>query len=350
MALLSWYDEKGRSLPWRIRPEDRQSGAVPNPYKIWLSEIMCQQTTVAAVIPYWEKFTSQWPSVGALANADIDVVLTAWAGLGYYARARNLHKCANIIASEMNGKFPKSETDLLKLPGIGPYSAAAIAAICSEAPTNVVDGNVERVMARLHAVETKLPHAKPTLKGLAAHYVAPDRASDWPQALMDLGARICRPKSPKCELCPLSDFCLARQKGDPQIYPKRMPKVKRPSRFGAAFYLVLGDKVLLEKRPSSGLLGGMMQLPGTEWLGEMQNEADILAAAPTARNWEKIDNTVVHVFTHFTLELKIYRATIAKSDINIAAHQVWAELDRLENFALPSLMQKAVKLAHQTKN
>ena len=253
-ALLDWYDRMGRTLPWRMRPEDRAAGVVPDPYAVWLSEIMLQQTTIPHGTPYWYKFLEAFPTVIDLANADRDRVLTMWAGLGYYARARNLHKCAGLIRDEYDGTFPDTEKELLSLPGIGPYTAATIAAICFNRPANIVDGNVERVISRIFRVQTPLPKAKSEIKALAGELADLVRPGDYGQALMDLGATVCTPRSPKCHICPWQDGCAGFAKGDMATYPRKRKKAKLPVRFGAAFVLTCDGYVLLERRPDAGLL------------------------------------------------------------------------------------------------
>ncbi len=337
-SLLAWYDKEGRTLPWRIRPEDRAAGAVTDPYKIWLSEIMCQQTVVKAATPYWYKFLKLWPNVTDLAAAPLDDVLTAWAGLGYYARARNLHKCAKMVAGEFGGVFPTSEAALIKLPGIGPYTAAAIAAICWHEATNVVDGNVERVITRLRAVEAPIPKSRPEIRELASIIAAPRRPGDYAQGLMDLGSVICKPKNPKCDICPWRFACIAFKNGNPERYPVRAKKTKRPIHYGAVFYLEHGDKVLLNRRPEKGLLGGMMELPGTDWTKENPiNDERWLSSAPARKNWRKGTDLVIHIFTHFELRLTVFYAEgMAKMDGQ------WCAQDALDTVALPSVMRKAI--------
>ena len=336
--LLAWYDASGRTLPWRIRPEDRARGAVADPYAVWLSEIMLQQTTVPHATPYWEKFLAEFPTVEDLADAPRDRVLTLWAGLGYYARARNLHKCAQIVRDDHGGAFPNSEAGLLKLPGIGPYTAAAIAAICFGEATNVVDGNVERVISRLRAVQNPLPPAKKEIRALAGQIASPKRPSDYAQALMDLGATVCRPKNPDCSICPWSKYCAARAAGNPLDYPKKLPKKKMPTRYGAVFYLSDGENLLLQRRPDKGLLGGMMELPGTQWREAKADESDWIASAPRKLNWEKAGQ-VQHVFTHFKLLLTVYRG---EGKLPKGVH---APPSDLKDYALPTVMVKAVKAA-----
>ena len=342
-ALLAWYDQSGRTLPWRIRPEDRARGVTADPYAVWLSEIMLQQTTVAHATPYWEKFLARFPAVTDLARAERDEVLAMWAGLGYYARARNLHKCAGVVADEHGGNFPETEAKLLKLPGIGPYTAATMAAICFDEPTNIVDGNVERVISRIFAVENPLPKARGELRSLA-ETLAPRssdpswRAGDYGQALMDLGATVCTPRSPKCETCPWQKHCKARAAGNQTVYPKKIKKKKLPVRYGAVFVLRCGDMVRLERREDKGLLGGMMGFSGSDWGDVPQNP---LAHAPMPRNWEKCEGEVRHVFTHFQLRLTVYRAEISKPTVD----GTWAPLADIKSYALPTVMSKVLALA-----
>ena len=339
-GLLDWYEREGRTLPWRIRPEDRANGVLADPYEIWLSEIMCQQTSTTAASAYWFKFLDKWPRIQDLATAKRDDILAAWAGLGYYARARNLHTCARLICAEHGGVFPMTEAGLLKLPGIGSYSAAAIAAICYNAPTNVVDGNVERVISRIFRVQEKLPKAKPGIGKLAAALADPNRPGDYAQALMDLGSHICKPKAPKCSICPWQIHCAAYRAGDMTDYPKRKPKAKRPVRYGAVFYVQDNSHIWLRQRPDKGLLGGMMELPGTTWDAVKPDMSAWLSQAPCKRNWQCMDGQIKHVFTHFTLYLTVFtlKTQIHKrSKWEIAAH-----MDRLEDYALPSVMRKAI--------
>ena len=365
--LLGWYDKDGRSLPWRLRPEDKAAGASADPYAVWLSEIMLQQTTVPHAAPYWEKFLAAFPTVTELANAPRDQVLSLWAGLGYYARARNLHKCAAVLRDQYGGIFPQSEAALLTLPGIGPYTAAAIAAICFDEPTNIVDGNVERVISRIFAVQNPLPKAKGELRDFAAKLADPKRPGDYGQALMDLGATICTPKNPKCEICVWQKCCAAFKVDNPQDYPKKIKKKKLATRYGAIFWLEREGSVLIRQRLETGLLGAMMEFPGSEWGDKPKNEDEWLRAAPAPRNWERLEAPVLHIFTHFKLELSVYRAHISMDEVsadelgNICAPQtrsaqtrntqasraqaIWADIDDLSAHALPSLMMKVAKLA-----
>jgi A/G-specific adenine glycosylase len=299
-ALLDWYDASRRALAWRTD--------APDPYRVWLSEVMLQQTTVPHATPYFLKFTQRWPTVGDLAAAPDAEVMAAWAGLGYYARARNLLACARAVASDHDGVFPDTEEGLRALPGVGAYTAAAVAAIAFGRKANVVDGNVERVMARLFAVETPLPAAKPGLAKLAGDLVTDERPGDYAQALMDLGATICRPRSPLCLVCPVNGFCEAYKTGAPETYPRKSPKAARPRRYGASYVLRRGNEIAMVQRPDKGLLGGTLGLPTTTWGEAALSDADALAAAPVTADWRKVGE-VEHVFTHFALTLTVYEAT-----------------------------------------
>jgi len=297
--LLRWYDRHRRVMPWRAT-----GGETPDPYRVWLSEIMLQQTTTAHAEPYFLAFTSRWPRVGDLAAAADSDVMAAWAGLGYYARARNLLACARVIASDHKGAFPNSEAGLRALPGVGPYTAAAVGAIAFNLPTNVVDGNVERVMARLFAVKAPLPDAKPELWSHAARFVTSERPGDWAQALMDLGATVCRPRGPDCSACPIADACAARTAGEPEDYPRRAAKAARPKRRGVAFVALAAGQAGLLRRPPRGLLGGMLGLPGTPWREAAWPSRDAMRHAPFPGRWRDV-GVVDHVFTHFSLELSV---------------------------------------------
>ncbi|MFN3524252.1 MAG: A/G-specific adenine glycosylase [Phenylobacterium sp.] len=332
--LLAWYDDNARELPWRVGPADRRLGIRPDPYRVWLSEVMLQQTTVPHAAPYFLAFTARWPRVGDLAAAADEAVMAAWAGLGYYARARNLLACARTVAAAHGGRFPDTEAGLRTLPGFGPYTAAAVAAIAFDRPANVVDGNVERVMARLHAVETPLPAAKPELKAFAEALVRDDRPGDWAQALMDLGATVCRPKAPLCDRCPIVQACRARASGAPEAYPRKSPRSERPRRHGVAYLLTRGDEVALVRRPPKGLLGGMLGLPTSEWRAAPFGEAEARAAAPVAADW-RAAGEVEHVFTHFSLTLRLLRAEGEADGL------VWTDRAGLQ--ALPSVFLKAAR-------
>lgn len=323
-ALLSWYDAEGRTLPWRIRPGDN---AAADPYAVWLSEVMLQQTTVAHATPYWERFLDTFPTVCDLARAESDTVMGLWAGLGYYARARNLHKCAKTVCFDRKGIFPTDEATLLTLPGIGPYTAAAIAAICAGEPTNVVDGNVERVISRLFAVEDALPKSRPQLKALAARLVRPHRARDYPQALMDLGATVCRPRSPACLLCPVSGWCVAYHHDTPERFPVKARKAKLPTRRGLAFVAIRGEQLWLTRRPDSGLLGGTLGFPTTDWTDTLPPIPDGWTGAGSVR----------HTFSHFHLELSVLLGTETMGEGE------WKGTDTVST--LPTLMRKVWQAA-----
>ena len=335
--LLDWYDAHARTLPWRTGPHARAAGERPDPYRVWLSEVMLQQTTVPHATAYFLDFTRRWPTVGTLAAAPEAEVMAAWAGLGYYARARNLIACARAVAAR-GGRFPETEEGLLELPGIGAYTAAAVAAIAFDRPANVVDGNVERVMARLHAVETPLPAAKPELKRLAGLLAPGERPGDWAQALMDLGATVCRPKAPICMLCPLATDCAARRTGAPELYPRKTAKADRPRRYGAAFVLTSGGQVALLRRPPRGLLGGMLGLPTTDWRGSPWTPSEIRAAAPTASGQWRSAGRIEHVFTHFALTLEVWRAEAGTK----AAEFAWMPAEEAAQ-GLPSVFLKALR-------
>ena len=339
--LLAWYDRHARRLPWRARP-----GEIPDPYRVWLSEIMLQQTTVAAVQPYFRDFLARWPRVQDLAAADLDSVLAAWAGLGYYARARNLYRCAKAVTEEHGGRFPEDEAALLALPGIGPYTAAAIAAIAFDRKATPVDGNIERVTARLFAVETPLPRAKAELRRLAETLTPQRRPGDFAQAKMDLGATVCLPRRPRCLACPLEAACAARAAGVQDELPRRAPKAARPTRRAVAFWaLAPSGKVLLRRRAETGLLGGMMEIPSTEWRAEDWAEAEALGQAPLPAAWQALPGRVRHTFTHFHFEVAVWAGRAAAEDS--VDDGLWCPLDRLGEQALPSVMRKIVKHALQ---
>ena len=338
--LLAWYDRHRRKLPWRAMP-----GEKPDPYRVWLSEIMLQQTTIKAVVPYFARFTARWPNVRALAAAPLDDVLKLWAGLGYYARARNLHACAKAVVERYGGCFPRDQAALATLPGIGPYTAAAIAAIAFDAPAAAVDGNVERVVARLYAVGEQLPAAKPDIRRLTERLVPIERAGDFAQALMDLGATICTPKKPACALCPWTSACAARRRGDPETFPLKAPKKEGRLRRGAAFVVVRSDGfVLVRSRAPTGLLGGMTEVPTTQWTHDFDGGTELAPRLGRAQpKWRRVGGVVSHVFTHFPLELVVYVA-------EVPAHAVaprgarWVRRADLPDEALPNVMRKV--LAH----
>lgn len=337
--LLAWYDRNARILPWRARP-----GEYADPYRVWLSEVMLQQTTVQAVAPYFLRFLKRWPTVQSLAEAPVEDVMHAWAGLGYYARARNLHKCAQAVAERRDGVFPDDEDGLRELPGVGDYTAAAVAAIAFGRKAVVMDGNVERVMARLFAVTEPLPGVKPTLKQLAGSLTPDQRPGDYAQAVMDLGATICTPRNPACGLCPWMDSCAARKQGIEASLPAKAEKAEKPTRHGLAFWTVRKDgAVLLRRRPPTGLLGGMMEIPSTTWReGGIWELDDARAEAPLAADWRLLPGLVRHTFTHFHLEVRL---VAGRTGPNPLARGIWCPLDQLGDQALPTIMRKLVRHA-----
>lgn len=340
--LLAWYDIHHRELPWRITPRAFAAGVRPDPYHIWLSEIMLQQTTVEAVKPYFRKFLEKWPRVTDLAAAEADDVMKAWAGLGYYSRARNLKKCADFIASDMGGSFPDDEVGLRALPGVGAYTSAAIASIAFGQKASVMDGNVERVMARLFEIRTPLPDAKPEIRLLLDDLVPEDRPGDFAQAMMDLGATICTPRRPRCMLCPLRDDCQAILSGDPELLPIKAGKAEKPARRGAAFVAVRPDgAILLRKRVEQGLLGGMSEVPTTGWTARLDGDTTT-AGAPFPAAWQRT-GSIGHVFTHFSLELDVYRAEVEGS---VAPDGTWwSPVSAVHDEALPTVMKKVIESA-----
>lgn len=329
--LLGWYDRHARDLPWRVRPGQGRA----EPYRVWLSEIMLQQTTVAAVKAYFERFTALWPTVEALAAADDARVMAEWAGLGYYARARNLLACAREVAAA-GGRFPADRAALQALPGIGPYTSAAIAAIAFDHPETVVDGNVERVVARLFAVETPLPAAKPELTRLATTLTPKQRPGDFAQAMMDLGATICTPRNPSCSICPLSEICTARQAGIAAELPRRTPKAAKPQRRGIAWVVLHDDAILLEQRPPKGLLGGTLAFPSTGWDGSE-------LPPPLDADWQRLGH-VTHVFTHFALELQVMLAQATGNP----RRGTWMPRRDFSPGDLPGLMRKVWTRVEET--
>jgi A/G-specific adenine glycosylase len=336
--LLAWYDRHRRKLPWRPLPGERA-----DPYAVWLSEIMLQQTGVKTVGPYFEKFMARWPDVAALGGASLDDVLRMWAGLGYYSRARNLHACAVTVRRDHGGLFPDTEEGLRALPGIGPYTAAAISAIAFGRRTMPVDGNIERVVSRLFAVEQPLPLAKPLIQQLAATLLGESRAGDSAQALMDLGSSICTPKKPACALCPLNENCSARLRGDQESYPRKAAKKSGELRRGAAFVVTRGAELLVRSRPEKGLLGGMTEVPGSDWLAG-QGDKPALAQAPDLKGvarWHRKTGVVTHVFTHFPLELVVYTAKLPPR-ARAPAGMRWVPIATLRDEALPNVMRKVI--------
>lgn len=375
--MLDWYDLHARVLPWREGPGAELRA---DPYRVWMSEVMLQQTTVPHAAPYFEKFTAIWPTVADLAAAPDERVMAEWAGLGYYSRARNLLKCARAVVSEHGGVFPADEAALLKLPGFGPYTAAAVMAFAFGKAANVVDGNVERVMSRLYAVKTPVPQARPLLRELAGRWVREDRARDWPQALMDLSASVCRPKSPMCLLCPLQHDCAAFAEGQPEIYPVKTAKPPKPVRHGVAFLIVSDEGVVVERRPDKGLLGGMLGLPHLDWRAEIWGEGEIasylpiygegdrsfangggglfgvsegpppsfatqMPPPPRVGEYENV-GTYEHVFTHFALKQQVWRIELTVEEMKtfLRQHNAYQLLPHAEIKALPTVFAKALKL------
>ena len=340
--LLGWYDQNARRMPWRVPPRARKTGTQPDPYRIWMSEVMLQQTTVATVKEYFERFTARWPSVRDLANAEDADVMGEWAGLGYYARARNLLKCARQVVELYGGEFPADHAELLKLPGIGPYTAAAIASIAFDQRHTVLDGNVERVMARLHDIHTPLPAAKPDLMACADALTPQARPGDYAQAVMDLGATICTPKSPACGICPWRAPCRARALGTAPELPKKTPKKPKPVRHGTVFLARRIDGAwLLETRPEKGLLGGMLGWPGSDWVDTALPVPE--APPPCAADWQLIDGEVRHTFTHFHLILHVFRAHLPIDCTPECG--VFKKASDFRPSDLPTVMRKAFDLA-----
>lgn len=341
-ALLAWYDRHRRRLPWRAGPGERA-----DPYRVWLSEIMLQQTTVKAAGPYFLRFLARFPDVRSLAKAPLDEVLKLWAGLGYYSRARNLHACAAVVTERHGGRFPSEEAALLALPGVGAYTAAAIAAIAFDRAATVVDGNVERVVSRLFAVETPMPSAKPEIRRLAATLAPSSRHGDFAQAMMDLGATICTPRKPACALCPWDDPCEARAGGAPETYPRKAPKAVRPTRRGVAYVVERADgAVLVRERPAKGLLGGMTEVPTGRWAEDVDLSralGDLAAEAPLDAGWRRVPGVATHVFTHFALELAVLKAVLARGTPAPEGSR-WLLARDIEGAAIPTVFRKA--LAH----
>jgi len=337
-SLLAWYDGHAREMPWRLGPAARAAGRRPDPYRVWLSEVMLQQTTVAAVTGRFERFVARWPTVADLAAAADADVMGEWAGLGYYARARNMLRCARAVAAGHGGRFPDTAEELARLPGVGPYTAAAVAAIAFDRAETVVDGNVERVVARLFAIETPLPDAKPELRAHAARLTPAVRPGDHAQAMMDLGATVCTPRRPACGLCPVAEFCAARRQGIAADLPRRRPRAARPLRFGHAYVARRADGAwLLERRPESGLLGGMLGWPGSDWSDEPS------PAPPLAADWQRLGAEVRHTFTHFHLRLAVH-VTAAERDAR-PRRGVFVPPADFRPGDLPTVMRKVFDLA-----
>jgi A/G-specific adenine glycosylase len=340
--LLAWYDVHHRDLPWRVSPSALAEGVRPVPYHVWLSEIMLQQTTVEAVKPYFRKFLEKWPEVTDLAAAKPEDVMKAWAGLGYYSRARNLKKCADLVASLPGSRFPDDEDGLRGLPGIGAYTAAAIAAIAFGRKAVVVDGNVERVMSRLFEIRTQLPDSKPEIRASLEELVPEERPGDFAQAMMDLGATICTPKRPRCMLCPVREDCRAIVSGDPELLPVRGEKAEKPQRRGAAYVAVRSDgAILLRTRPDKGLLGGMSEVPTTGWTARIDGDTGA-KSAPFPADWRRA-GSISHVFTHFSLELDVYRAEV--NGLVAPEGHWWSPVSAVHDEALPTVMKKVIESA-----
>jgi A/G-specific adenine glycosylase len=341
-VLLAWYDRHHRDMPWRTPPDAIKRGIRPDPYHVWLSEIMLQQTGVETVKPYFLKFIDRWPNVSALAAASVEDVMKAWAGLGYYSRARNLKKCADEVAGRPGGVFPSTETGLKALPGIGDYTAAAIGAIAFDLRTAVVDGNVERVVARLQAIGRPVREAKREIREIVDAMTPPGRPGDFAQAMMDLGAMICTPRKPACFLCPLRENCAALASGEPERFPAPAIRTEKPRRVGAAFVAVRPDgAILMRRRPESGLLGGMTEVPTTDWTARRDGAVGS-DAAPFPAGW-KHAGAIAHVFTHFALELQVYRADA--QNLAAPAGHWWSPAGEIRHEALPTIMKKAIEAA-----
>lgn len=339
--LLRWYDRASRQLPWRSTG-DMSS----DPYHVWLSEIMLQQTTVVTVIPYFVEFVTRWPTITDLAKASLDDVLHAWQGLGYYARARNLHACAKHLAETADGVFPNTIAQLQKLPGIGPYTASAIASIAFLQPTVPVDGNVERVLSRLHAISEPLPASKKQIGEKAQVFADQHRPGDFAQAFMELGALVCKPKSPNCPECPWQNCCVGHRQGNPERFPVRLPKPPKPTRKGVVFWLARPDgAVMLRRREEKGLLGGMMEFPSTDWREQAWSQLEAVRLAPGKSRWRELPGTVRHTFTHFHLELTVWSGETSEriSPERISNDAIWARPDEFHAYALPTLMKKVVQ-------
>ena len=335
-ALLDHYDRHARVLPWRAMPGE----AAPDPYRVWLSEIMLQQTTVAAVAPYFERFTARWPDVVALASTDDAKLMAAWAGLGYYARARNLLACARKVVAEHNGQFPADEEALRTLPGVGAYTAAAIATIAFGQRAVVVDANVERVVARLFAITTPLPSARPAIREACDQITPAKRCGDFAQAMMDLGATICTPRTPNCPTCPLASYCQGYQLGIAETLPVKPAKAAKPNRTGTAYWIENDNKVWLVKRPGKGMLGGMRALPDDNWAARKDGDS----VPPVTAEWRTLNEAVSHVFTHFSLTLSL-ALTSSPVQPELLGEGEWWPVKSLDSAGLPTLFSKAARLA-----
>jgi len=338
--LLSWYDNFGRDLPWRSKGNSK-----PNPYHVWLSEVMLQQTTVAVVLPYFQRFLYRWPSIEDLSRADLNDVLQMWAGLGYYARARNLHSCAKFLVEKYHGQFPQSEKELMSLPGIGLYTASAILSIAFGISAVVVDGNVERVISRLFKVKDPPLKSKVLIRELASKLTPKYRSGDYAQAIMDLGSTVCKPKSPLCNLCPWQDACEANITDCVNDFPRKIVKARKPNKSGICFWLTRPDgTVLLRRRKLEGLLGGMMEIPSTPWEDRrwcLRDAINFFPLSVSSNSWKSVKGSILHPFSHFNLRLEIRVAELINSnDLVTDKDIVWADIDKLDSYALPSVMVK----------
>lgn len=331
---MKWYDSNARDLPWRISPSQSKAGIKPNAYQVWLSEIMLQQTTVKAVKPYYDIFTIKWPNITKLALANDSEIMEAWAGLGYYSRARNLIKCARVIVRDYDSTFPKEEKLLLKLPGIGPYTAAAIRAIAFNEEANVIDGNINRIITRVFAIMTPIGLSKNKIKLHAASIIPKSRFGDYAQALMDLGSQICTPKNPKCVICPIKSKCCSHKKGITNSIPYPLTKKPKPKRYGYVFVILTrSNTILLERRPNSGILGGMLAFPSTNWV---ESSSELKLCPPFLANWNILNQTVYHTFSHFHLELKVVRSVVNNPPVEYLERS----LKTFNPKSLPTLMRK----------
>ncbi len=342
--LLAWYDASARQMPWRVPPHDHAQGVRADPYQVWLSEVMLQQTQVATVKDYFVKFITLWPTIFDLAADEEESVLKAWAGLGYYSRARNLKKCADVVVANYDGKFPQSFEELKTLPGIGDYTASAIASIAFDQPVPVLDGNVERVMSRHQRIEKFFPEAKAETKLMLEHILDQLRPGEFAQATMDLGATICTPKRPSCHLCPIHQDCMGFENGDAESFPYKKPKTIKPTRKGAAFVMHNSKgEIFLCKRPNNGLLASMTQVPTTQWNSRQDGSIDT-SQAPAKAQWTNA-GIAKHTFTHFHLELNVW---VAK-DVDKANHKGWfCAQDKLQDEALPTIMRKVISVGLKT--
>jgi len=332
-SLLAWYQDNKRDLPWRTEN--------PEPYRVWLSEIMLQQTTVPVVGPYFEEFTRRWPTLKSLAAANLDDVLHAWQGLGYYARARNLHKCAQVLVAQYAGDFPRNEKRLLALPGIGSYTAAAIAAIAFDIPSAPVDGNIVRVISRLLRLQTPLPGLRREVAAVLPPLIPSDKPGDMVQALMDLGSAICRPGKPLCQQCPWQAMCAAFKAGETEQLPVKAARKAKPTRHGVVFWIENSQAhILLRRRAEKGLLGGMMEVPSSGWREEEWGRQEAINEAPVLADWQSIPGCVRHTFTHFHLSLTVLHGRANQGKVNTG---VWCAPDQFSNHALPSVMKKVIR-------